>query len=499
MAINTSSTKDEAWAGDKLSRKDCADFLTSYLTKRFGTAPGKNGEESFVLNVNSSWGFGKSYFLVNWKRDLETAGYPVIYYDAWKNDFSDEPLLGFIAELESSLKQIFNRSTKAQKHAVSLLGSAKKLLRPSLPLLAAVLTKKLTNMSLDEFLEELDSADEDDDSASHEGESGKKPDETLSKVAEKAAEQALKEHRTKQKYIAVFRAELRSLIEHIAKNLKSVQLPIIVMVDELDRCRPTYAIELLENIKHIFGVPGVCFVVATDSKQLSASVKAVYGNEFDAERYLQRFFDQEYALPDPDYFRYADYLFSKQDLDGSKILNPFKFGENKPANSYLFAKMARSFGLTLRSQNQCFEMFRAIYIMWDNPQPVQLPYLFFMIFLRHSRREIFEQYIAEPQSFSFNTVFEKRVALSELFPVMQRTGSSFFDHEEAHVHMDTLVREYSRLATSDQREISRSLDEQRYGFVRDAAGALTNGKRFSVSENPLLKYIDLVRQAGQLM
>ncbi|WP_081764293.1 P-loop NTPase fold protein [Sphingobium sp. Ant17] len=68
------------------------------------------------------------------------------------------------------------------------------------------------------------------------------------------------------------------------------QAPIFVVVDELDRCRPDYAIALLESIKHLFDVPGVVFVIALHGRQLTASIEAVYGAKFDATAYLRRFF-----------------------------------------------------------------------------------------------------------------------------------------------------------------------------------------------------------------
>jgi len=58
---------------------------------------------------------------------------------------------------------------------------------------------------------------------------------------------------------------------------------MFILIDELDRCRPTYAIELLENIKHLFDIEGLYFIIATDSTQLSYSINAVYGNKFASE------------------------------------------------------------------------------------------------------------------------------------------------------------------------------------------------------------------------
>nr|WP_279504657.1 P-loop NTPase fold protein [Aeromonas veronii] len=69
------------------------------------------------------------------------------------------------------------------------------------------------------------------------------------------------------------------------------------MIDELDRCRPSYAVEMLETIKHIFDIPKVVFVLATDTEQLQHAIKVIYGDGFDAQNYLGRFFMRRFNLP----------------------------------------------------------------------------------------------------------------------------------------------------------------------------------------------------------
>ena len=75
--------------------------------------------------------------------------------------------------------------------------------------------------------------------------------------------------------------------------------PLVVVVDELDRCRPSYAIELLETAKHPFAVDRVVFVLAVNRAQLAESVRALYGAGFNSEGYLRRFFDLDFRLPEP--------------------------------------------------------------------------------------------------------------------------------------------------------------------------------------------------------
>jgi hypothetical protein len=89
------------------------------------------------------------------------------------------------------------------------------------------------------------------------------------------------------------------------------------MVDELDRCNPTFAVKVLERIKHLFDVPNVVFILSIDKKQLVCSVKGFYGsNEIDAEEYLRRFIDIEYNLPEANPEFFCDYLYDYYDFGG---------------------------------------------------------------------------------------------------------------------------------------------------------------------------------------
>ncbi|MCJ8270487.1 MAG: KAP family NTPase, partial [Psychrosphaera sp.] len=100
---------------------------------------------------------------------------------------------------------------------------------------------------------------------------------------------------------------ITNLKENVEKWVAAVidqndhQYPAFIFIDELDRCRPSYAVEMLETIKHIFDIPGVVFVVATDTEQLQHAVKAIYGAGFDARVYLSRFFNSRFSLKTPEF------------------------------------------------------------------------------------------------------------------------------------------------------------------------------------------------------
>ena len=85
--------------------------------------------------------------------------------------------------------------------------------------------------------------------------------------------------------------ELRKLLKEIVKEKK-----LVIFVDELDRCKPTFAISVLERVKHLFNIENIVWVFSINKAQLIMNIRHFYG-EIDAGQYLQRFFDFELQLP----------------------------------------------------------------------------------------------------------------------------------------------------------------------------------------------------------
>jgi hypothetical protein len=82
-----------------------------------------------------------------------------------------------------------------------------------------------------------------------------------------------------------------------APNEEPNERRLVVIVDELDRCKPDFALSVLERIKHVFGVPGLRFVLVTNFAELQQSVRRAYG-EMGARRYLEKFYDLRVRLPE---------------------------------------------------------------------------------------------------------------------------------------------------------------------------------------------------------
>ncbi|MYK40834.1 MAG: hypothetical protein F4049_11520, partial [Gemmatimonadetes bacterium] len=110
--------------------------------------------------------------------------------------------------------------------------------------------------------------------------------------------------------------KFRRTLHETAENLwKKKEHPLVVMIDELDRCRPSYAVELLEVAKHLFSVDRIVYVLAVNRSELVHSIKALYGSEFDAPGYLGRFFDVDIRLPEPERKAFLEALLRAIDFD----------------------------------------------------------------------------------------------------------------------------------------------------------------------------------------
>jgi predicted KAP-like P-loop ATPase len=250
------------WSDDHLKRKDEANYLTKYLAARYVA---KKNEQGFVLAVNGDWGLGKSFMIERWSKELEFAGHPVVMFNSWENDFTPEPLIAFIAELNSAMASQFDSLPLGEKLREKWLLQAKAVLIPALKVVGMAALKHGAGIGLHEVQilfggEDLDDSEEEKDGV---GVSLKDTAEKLSKVIE----EELKSHTNVKHAIRNFKVRLSALVDYLDKQ-GGIQLPIFVFIDELDRCRPDYAIKLLEGVKHLFGVPGIHFIVATNLSEL---------------------------------------------------------------------------------------------------------------------------------------------------------------------------------------------------------------------------------------
>lgn len=274
---------------DLLGREPHIKTITDLLTPTEG---------QFVMTVSSPWGTGKTTFMRMWKAYLESLGHPCVLFNAWEHDFAENPFLTFIAEMHEQLYELRGGGQQARRRALTGLKAAGKRLFPKL---ISVGMKAGLGVSVD--FEQL-GKDLFEDGGIDIAKVGENLTTVLSDSAEAYASDVLEDH----KETKVLLARFKKCLEKVVENLGDLERPMFFFVDELDRCKPTYAVELLEAVKHIFEVNGIIFVLSLDREQLGHSVRAAYGDRVDADGYLRRFIDLEYRIPEPSKVDFVQHL-----------------------------------------------------------------------------------------------------------------------------------------------------------------------------------------------
>ncbi len=215
--------------------------------------------------------------------------------------------------------------------------------------------------------------------------------ENTTKAATELLEETIKDFTKRKKCIAEFRSELEEFVKD-SENKK----PVIFIIDELDRCRPTYAVELLEQLKHFFSVNGIVFILSIDKMHLASSVKGFYGtSEINTDEYLRRFIDLEYSIPKPSNKSFCKYLFEYYDFGNffnSKVRR--QYSEFQSDGNHL-VKMAELLfdktNATLRQQEKVFAQTRLILNSFK-PNELTFPALLFvLIYLKSMQNEFFRE------------------------------------------------------------------------------------------------------------
>lgn len=182
---------------------------------------------------------------------------------------------------------------------------------------------------------------------------------TISDWTGKVAEEQIAAYESARRSIRSFRESIAEIAKTVSSAASPIEArPLVIVIDELDRCRPTYAVRVLECIKHFFAVPGVMFVFAVDSTQLSHAVRSQYGQSMDAVGYLRRFFDLELSLPEPTESQFSLAQFERFGLE--KVFAERRahssVGDEKGNVLETFDGLFRVFRCSLRDRERCFTL-----------------------------------------------------------------------------------------------------------------------------------------------
>lgn len=303
-------------------------------------------DDPLVVALDGAWGSGKSTFVRQWAGLLRQRHVPVILFDAFANDHQEDAFISLAGEIAAMAQARREQDGAAVESFVDKAKKVERVLAP-LAVRASMRAATLSLLSAEDFkglsedVQEVIRATAADASA----------------VTEGLIEERLKQAEADRNTLETFRESLRvlagqlgsgSAVEEGSAGETDAGKPLIFIIDELDRCRPPFALNLLERVKHLFSVENVCFVLVAHVPQLEAVIEGSYGSRVDARTYLEKFFHLRITLPEPDprvrnrTVRYVRHLWTAMGLSTGDV------GYDDAIQKGLVA-LSRVHGLSLRS------------------------------------------------------------------------------------------------------------------------------------------------------
>ena len=271
-------TDDEGFKRDIFQAREAGERLANVVTDLEGHA---------VIVLDGDWGTGKTTFIKQWAGLLRTeGGHPVVYLDAFGSDHLSDPFFAMLAQVLDYLDQ------RGRKDLSDFLTTAAKRLLRALPSFAM---RRLVPIATGGVVSPADLED-----------LATQLSDASSDAAKDRFHEQLQAARSEAASTREFKKVLADMVTKATMDgsspvtasdagVEEVPLPelrktpLIFIIDELDRCKPSFALSVLERMKHVFSADGVCFVLVTNLDELTAMVRHAYGLRH-PERYLEKFY-----------------------------------------------------------------------------------------------------------------------------------------------------------------------------------------------------------------
>lgn len=297
-----------AWQEDKLGRRKLAAYLDGVIATL---------HEPFVINVSAPYGTGKTFFLRNWQRQLLEEGARVVYLSACEAEVADEPAVALCSAISEQLVALEDSGSRDFFNALIVSSS---------PYFARLRGGIGHPEGDSEILRRL----------------------------------AMYSHVIEAK--RGFRSGFVKFVQKLSEAEPDIRKrKVLILVDELDRCRPAYMLGIIEALKDLFLVPNVVAVLAADKDYLHRTISGFYGGDAGGEGYLRKFIDWEINLPEPSYNVFARHLYERFRINEAGVFvegrDPFRGKDHLIEGFAFFADVC---GLTLRQQHHCFSQLNII-------------------------------------------------------------------------------------------------------------------------------------------
>lgn len=352
--------------------KDFAECLkTTILTK----------PTPYVLLLQDNFGMGKTHFSTRFAYYLRNCVIDTIYFSAWENDYIEQPFVSFSKEIIKYFKQYeslwdkFGNTSKAIVNLILNLTKSTSISANIGPIDISTDMEKAIN-AVKDFINNFIEHDD---------------------------------------YLITFKKSLKDFIESLPTK------KLVIIVDELDRCRPDYAMKTLEIIKHFFDIEGLFIIVPTNERSLQKCVKALYGldeennQSLENEYYFNKFFTDKLDLYKPDYLKLVQTIITEEAIQTlikkKKMTLKDKYNSLTTLHQKL-AEFGNIFKLTMREMvNICN---KAIYFCHHINKKIDCEYLAYLLCTKVSR--IKNNNIQIQSEHPFSVTSKKRELLKFIVP-----------------------------------------------------------------------------------
>ncbi|MFP3015977.1 MAG: P-loop NTPase fold protein [Wolbachia sp.] len=325
-----------AWENDRLNYKQFSGKFNTII---------KTIDQSFtIISLEGYDGWGKTFFLKEWIKELKQQNEIAAYYSAWDINALDQPLPSFLNFLFEDLfasyevkRSVIQQFKNINQELFSLNTLGKLISKSPLAMLSVLLdaTKEADRKDIGSVLRELN---------------------TLQRRKEN---------------IKDFKTQLAKVVNRIRKDKN-----IYIMVDNLDVCRPKFVVDFLESIKYMLDVEGLVFIISVskDKSNVHKAISTILGPNFD----LKSFTDLSLHLPKQPIEKFTKELFENIKLP--------KKSKSLIIDSFIF--YAESFSLSLKAIQYCVKKIKLCYVK----EELLDPNLFtFLVILQSVDADLYEE------------------------------------------------------------------------------------------------------------
>ena len=281
-------------------------------------------DESLSVSIDAGWGFGKTFFLDRLAERLKEAGHMVVSFNAWETDLSNDAFISFADSLFTQLAQY-------------LIDSSEFFEKADLAMIA------FGSLMLDRFVSGLPIVGKVKEAITGTREKYKD-------LVEHRGSYFIKDSENSRSGLELVKKKVEDSLDEFFSKLKPEYQGkrVVILIDELDRCRPDYSVQVLERVKHLFKDSRLSFVFAINQEELEKSILQTYGS-INVPVYFEKFFTFSFRLPEIDIDSFLESDIPPIGNDGQKVYF-----------NILVQMVKDSPGISLRQVERIFNYFEAV-------------------------------------------------------------------------------------------------------------------------------------------